>query len=110
MAFYTIHAAPGLSERDRERARRYGPRFVNARADYHAMLRAAGFSRVSARDVTREFRRIQLRWLRARERHREALKAAVGEARYREQTSDGRLTLRGIALGVLRRSLFVAGK
>jgi hypothetical protein len=108
MAFYTIHAAPALPPRDRERARRHGPRFVNARSDYVSMLQAAGFARIAARDVTREFERIQVRWLRARERHREAIIAAVGEERHRELCSDGRLSLRAIQLGLLRRSLFVA--
>ena len=108
MAFYTIHAAPGLSAADRERARRHGARFLNARSDYETMLRTAGFAHVSARDVTREFGRIQARWLRARERHREAIIAAVGEERHRELCSDGRLVLRGIQLGLLWRSLYVA--
>ena len=72
------------------------------------MLRSAGFRDVRATDVTREFRRINGRWLAARERHREELRAAVGEARLKELLADGRDTARGIELGILRRSLFVA--
>jgi hypothetical protein len=108
MAFFTIHAAPRLSPADGERARRQGPRFVNARSDYESMLRAAGFKRIVAVDVTGEFRRIQARWIRARERHRDAVIAAVGEARFREITADSRGSQRGIEQGLLRRSLFVA--
>jgi len=108
MAFYTIHAAPGLSAADRKRARRLGPRLVNARYDYVSMLDAAGFSKVSAVDVTHEFQRISARWMRARERHRDAVIASVGEARYRELRRDSALTQRGIELGLLRRSLLVA--
>jgi hypothetical protein len=110
MAFYTIHATPGLSAADRERARRYGPRFVNSRSDYVSMLQTAGFSRATALDVTAEFRRIQTRWLRARDRHRDAIIAAVGETRHHEMCSDGRHTLHAIDAGWLRRSLFVAEK
>lgn len=108
MAFFTIHAAPQLSAADRKRARRHGPRLVNARRDYTSMLRAAGFRRVVSVDVTREFQRISMRWMRARERRRDAVIASVGEARYHELRSDSALTQRGIELGLLRRSLFIA--
>ena len=108
MAFFTIHAAPRLSAADRKRARRHGPRLVNARGDYASMLRAAGFRRVVSVDVTREFQSISARWMHARERHRDAVIASVGEARYREIRRDSALMQRGIELGLLRRSLFIA--
>ena len=108
MAFYTIHAASGLSAADRNRTRRHGPRFVNARRDYTSMLRGAWFRRVVAVDVTSEFQRIATRWMRSRERHRDALITTVGDARFREIRSDSALTQRGIELGLLRRSLFIA--
>ncbi len=107
-AFYTIHAAPGLSAADRRRAWGHGPRMVNARYEYVTMLRSAGFSNVVAVDVTREFQRIATRWMRARERHRDAVIASLGEARFQEIRRDNAKFQRGIELGLLRRSLFVA--
>ena len=109
MAFFTIHAAPGLDEAQRRLVYRRGPYMVNSRCgDYASLLARAGFGDVRVTDVTREYRRISVAWLRARERHLQELRASLGEARVREMQSDSRLNLEGIRMGLLRRSLFVA--
>jgi hypothetical protein len=108
MAFFTIHAAPGLDETGRRLAHRHGPRLVNSRADYAALLEQAGFRQVRSVDVTREYLRISKRWYEARRRHEAALRAQLGDARVREMERDSRLNIEGIRKGVLRRSLFVA--
>jgi len=107
MAFFTIHTSPGLDQTGRRLAYRHGPRMVNTRSDYAALLRRAGFREVRAIDVTREYLRISLRWQRARARRLPALRASLGELRVRELETDSRLNIEGIRLGLLRRSLFV---
>jgi len=108
MAFLTIHTADGADTADRRAARYYGPRMVNASSDYQSLLARSGFHDIRAYDLTTEFLRISLAWERARERHADALIAALGEARVREMRSDSRLNIEGIRRGLLRRSLFVA--
>jgi hypothetical protein len=108
MAFFTIHAAPDLDEAGRRLAYRYGPRMVNARGDYAAMLSNAGFRDVRVSDATREYLRISRAWLRVTQRYRPDLRASLGEARVREMLADSRLNIAGIERGLLRRALFVA--
>ena len=108
MAFLTIHARPEANAAQRRAASRYGPRMVNSPADYATLLERAGFGKVRAIDLTREYLHISMRWDRARARHVEELRAQLGEARVREMTAEGRANLEGIRRGVLQRSLFVA--
>mgnify|MGYP001609469503 CR=1 FL=1 len=108
MAFYVIHTPPGLGARTKASARRHGPRFVNSRSDYASMLRTAGFAHVREVDVTREFGRMNLRWLRARLRHEAGMRRAAGDQYTEERIADVRTQARGINTGLLRRSLFVA--
>jgi len=108
MAFYVIHTPTGLGARERARARRHGPRLVNSRSGYASMLRSAGFTHVREVDVTREFGRINLRWLRARLRHEAEMRRAAGDQYTEERIADARTQARGIDAGLLRRSLFVA--
>jgi hypothetical protein len=108
MAFITIHTPPDLDAAGRKLAYRLGPRMVNSRADYALLLERAGFSRIQATDITKEFLRISQRWYRARGRHEDELRAALGDARVREIERDSRLNIAGIERGVLRRSVFIA--
>jgi hypothetical protein len=107
MAFLTIHTE-AEDAMGRKQARHYGPRMVNAHGGYVQMLLNAGFRDVRVTDVTREYLRISLAWRRARDRHVEGLRAALGEARVKEMDSDSRLNIAGIERGLLHRSLFVA--
>ena len=110
MAFITIHTPPGLDAADRKRARRHGPHLVNSSSNYAALLEHAGFHDVRATDITREYLRISRGWNRARVKYQTELRAALGDARVREMESDSRLNLEGVQTGLLRRSIFVAGK
>jgi hypothetical protein len=108
MAFITIHTPRGLDAAARRLAYRHGPRMVNSSADYVSLLERAGFHDVRATDTTREYLRISRARYSALARHQDSLREALGEARFREMEQDSRLNVRGIRLGVLRRSLFVA--
>ena len=108
MGFFTIFIPDGLSERDYSRAMQAGPTFVSTRRRDHAeMLRAAGFGSIQHIDLTDEFLATTRAWLDRRERFREELAAAEGEANFEERQTDSRAQLAGIEEGLLRRSLFV---
>ena len=108
IAGYTIHTPDHLDARRTARAAELGPRSVLAQTSPEALLRAAGFSRVRAEDVTTEFSETARAFVAARERHAEALRREDGDAVFDEEQRSMTATLEGIGEGLLLRSLHVA--
>ncbi|HET9477238.1 MAG TPA: hypothetical protein VFP63_07100 [Dehalococcoidia bacterium] len=109
MAFYTIFATPGLSEKDYRRARRSGPNHLSTRGIEHKeLLASAGLSLVEERDLTRQFLRTAIGWYETRKTYERGLRQADGDAYYEERQHDAIVQIRAIEDGLLRRALFVA--
>jgi hypothetical protein len=108
MGFFTIFVPDGLSEPDYSLALRSGPTYVSTRRRNHQqLLAAAGFTEIREIDLTPEFLETTRGWLNGRERFRDELLAAEGEATFEERQSDSRVQAEGIEAGVLRRALFL---
>jgi len=111
IAFYTIHASPGLPEREYQRVLRVrSPGLGTFRRDHSDLLASAGFALVLETDVTAEFLRIAKGWLEGRERYSDQLRAVEGEAEFAAGQAERQRSVEAIAEGLLRRSLFVAEK
>jgi cyclopropane fatty-acyl-phospholipid synthase-like methyltransferase len=108
LAFTTIHAAPGLDDRQRRRAHRAGPVGVATRADYPTLLARAGFADIVQLDVTPDYAVTQRAWYEANERRAEVIRRLTSDAEFAQAQADRRLTADAIAAGLLRRSLFAA--
>lgn len=108
MAFFTIHIAPGLSERDYQRALASGPSAVSTlRRDHAGLLAAAGFTNLRHHDLTPAFLRTARAWHHGRERYAAELTAAEGPDQYHERQIENGKQLAALEAGLLSRSLFV---
>lgn len=108
MAFFTIHLAPGLANAERVRARRSGPRAVEARGEHGSMLGRAGFDVLVEQDVTGEFLDTARAWLRESEMLTDVLTALEPEGGFDERQQDRRTMIAAVEDGLLRRTLYVA--
>jgi hypothetical protein len=108
MGFFTIFVPDSLSESDYRRALRSGPSYVSTRRrDHQELLATAGFTSVEEIDLTREFLATTWAWYHGRERFREELIHAEGEAAFEERQLDSKVQAEGIEAGLLRRALFI---
>ena len=110
IAYTTIFIAPGLGPAQRRRARRSGPRAVASRSDQARLLRSAGFVDIDALDLTDEFASTARGWLAVREANAGELVALGPPGCFEERQRDGRVQLRAIEDGLLRRGLFSAAR
>lgn len=110
MAFLTIHLTSGLTSTDRVRARRSGPRAVDARGEHGSMLVRAGFDLVLEHDVTGEFLDTARAWLRGSEALMNELTALEPEGGFNDRQQDRRTMIAAIEDGLLQRTLYVAVK
>ncbi len=107
MAFTTLETRPGLREGQRARLRTMSPGRIFAPAGYTSMLRRAGFSVKTERDITERFEATVRSWVSAYTRHRAALtkqisaEAVAADLRWYED----RLT--AVREGLIRRMLYV---
>lgn len=108
MAFLTIHLPPGLSARDRSRARAEGPRAVDSRGEHRSMLRRAGFDTDLVRNVTAEYLDTARAWLSESEALTDQLAALEPAGGFDERQEDRRRMIAAIEDGLLVRTLFVA--
>ncbi|MEX0785259.1 MAG: hypothetical protein WD939_01350 [Dehalococcoidia bacterium] len=107
IAYYNIFVTEGLPEDARRQAGKVRPGTYTP-AQQRGLLRSAGFTRIRETDVTAEFERVQRALYEAARRHERALRRTQGDERFEQRQADRRESLRGLAEGVLRRSLFVA--
>jgi hypothetical protein len=107
MVFQTIHITPGLSDRDRRRARRSGPLAVASVHDPAELLRRAGFVGIHATDQTEDFRAVARAWIDQWGQHRSALLALYGDAAFETRQRERRIQLQAIDDGLLQRSLLL---
>ncbi len=109
LAFYTIFAAPGLSEKDYRRACRSGPNHLSTRrVEHRDLLASAGLRLVEERDLTPQFLRTARGWYEGRKKYERELREADGDAYFEERQHDAIVQIRAIEDGLLRRALFVA--
>src|SRR5258708_5901992 len=108
MAFFTIHPAAGLTERQRRRASRDGPVAVATLRSHRVMLEAAGFVDVAETDFTAEFVVVTRAWMEQWEVHYDELAEMLGEEVVDERQADRQAQLGAIEDGILRRSVFRA--
>lgn len=108
MAFTTIYIAPGVSERDYQRASRIRGRGAACRRSTGELLTAAGFVAIRERDVTREFARTTRAYVDAVGAHEDALRREWGQDVFRQSSYERRATLGLIEQGILKRGLYVA--
>jgi hypothetical protein len=105
-AFTTIHTPQGLSPTEHRLAGVSGPPAV-AGADPAELLERAGFTDISAYDVTADYLAASTAWRAARVRHRDELRPLDPEV-YDDRLSRGALEAKALQAGILRRTLYVA--
>lgn len=103
-----IEIPPGLDARDRRRASAAGPVGVATSSTSASLLRSAGLDGIEQIDQTREYRSTAAAWLRQRQRHERAYRAAIGDDLYEERIANGRTAIAAIDDGLLSRTLYVA--
>jgi hypothetical protein len=108
MAFTTIQVAPGLTEAQRHRARRDGPRAVGTSSTYERLLASAGFVDIDAVDVTASFIDTARAWIDLRAEHAEELAPLEPPGSFETRQGDHRAQLAATEEGLLRRSLISA--
>jgi len=108
MAFTVISVAPGLSPEKYRQAVANGPEFIEAEADYPALLEQTGWVIVDCRDITLDFGTSCRRQLQADTERRDALEALIGTSEFAERQVGWRSKLTAIEDGLLRRELFIA--
>jgi SAM-dependent methyltransferase len=106
MVFSVISIVPGLSATAYERAVENGPPFVEAEAEYPALLHETGWAVATRIDVTADFAATCRRLIREERTQWAALRGAfAGETLAERQASQG-AKLRALEDGVLRREIF----
>jgi hypothetical protein len=108
LAFYTIHATPGLPERDRRRAARAGPRAAGLRRSHRSLLKSAGFVSVEEIDVTAEYRVTTSDWVEQKQRFAHELRETEGDEAFEKRMAERKEALAAIEEGLLQRSFLVA--
>jgi cyclopropane fatty-acyl-phospholipid synthase-like methyltransferase len=109
LAFYTIFAAPGLSEAEYRRARRSGPSHLSTgRLDQGELIASAGLQLLEEHDLTPQFLKTARAWYDGRRRYEAELRQSDGDAVFEERQRDSMTQIRAIEAGLLRRALFVA--
>ena len=107
IAYYNIFVTEELSDDARRQAGKVRPGTYTP-AQQRGLLRSAGFTRIRETDVTAEFERVQRALYEAALRHERALRRLQGDEGFEQRQAGRQESLRGLAEGVLRRSLFVA--
>ena len=109
--FYTILPTKGLSRADYLRAIRSGPRAVSTRRRSHEdILRAAGFVRVRALDVTPEWRQTTAQFIAEHDRLAAPLADMMGRDDLQDRQRSLRRSLEAIEEHLLERKLFTASR
>lgn len=107
MAAFVIHAPPGLSRADLDRASDLGPSLVASEAPLAELLESAGFDSVEEQDLTAAFKQACETILHLRNEMQEELRGVEGDAEFEEERRKKLALLEGIRLGLLRRSLYI---
>jgi hypothetical protein len=107
-AFFTIHAAPGLTLSQRRLVSRHGPPAVATRRAHRELLEAAGFGEITETDYTDEFVTVTRGWIEQWDLHRSEMQAIWGADYVRDRQRRRRAYLRTVRAGLMRRSLFTA--
>jgi hypothetical protein len=103
-----IETVPGLSPNDEVLAAELGPSNVRAEASLSELAERAGLAILESADVTEEFRHTVDRLSRLLSTREELLRDAEGSDAYEAERDKKARMLRGLASGLLRRSLVVA--
>jgi hypothetical protein len=109
-AYFTIFAAPGLSNQDHRRAVRLGPRAVRSSKEQAELLEAAGFARIVVIDATQDFLETARRWLTHASELEGELRSVLGDVLFDEQQADRRDLIGAVEEGLLCRALFMGTK
>ena len=107
-AFFTIHAAPGLTVSQRRLVSRHGPPAVASRRAHRQLLEAAGFDEITETDYSDEFVTVTQGWIDQWDLHRGAMEAIWGVDQVKVRQRARRGYLRTVGAGLMRRSLFTA--
>jgi cyclopropane fatty-acyl-phospholipid synthase-like methyltransferase len=108
LAFTTIYVPPGLPPSRRRLAHQAGPLHVASRRPYPEMVDQAGFVDVVEVDLTAEYGRTQRAWFDAAEQRADELRRLTSDREFADAQADRRITLDAIAVGLLRRCLYIA--
>ena len=108
IAFTTLDLAEGLQGAERRRACEAAPRAAALRKPYPTLLASAGFSDISQRDLTPEYRATAAAWLRGWERHAEELAAIEGHDVVNERLTGWRDGIAAVDAGWVRRRMYAA--
>ena len=89
VAYYVIHAAPGLSRAARDRAIALGPSLLGSRLDPVATIEKAGFTDITQVEVTDDFLQLNLAIREAYLRYEVRLRAELGNVAYEDECALG---------------------
>lgn len=108
MVFSVLEIGAGLSGAERQAAVDAGPPFVEAPADYAALLADSGWSLVDRHDVTAEFAACTRVLIDETNARHDALVELLGADEAAERVQRRRAALAAVERGLLRREQFVA--
>lgn len=109
LAFFTIFAAPGLSEREYRRALRSGANHLSTRhIEHEHLIASAGLTLLEKRDATPEFLRTAQGWYDARMKYEAGVRQSEGDDCFHQRQRDALAQIRAVKDGLIRRALFVA--
>jgi cyclopropane fatty-acyl-phospholipid synthase-like methyltransferase len=109
-AFSVIFPTPGLPDSEARRAVEAGPPECAVPTTYPDLLRSAGFADVEEHDVTPDYLATARRKLEESDRCAAGLVEALGRQEFEETQARRRRAIAAIEAGLLRRSVFVAGR
>ena len=107
-AFFSIHAAPGLTVSQRRLVSRHGPPAIASRRTHRQLLEAAGFDEITETDCSDEFIKVTQGWIDQWDLHRGAMEAIWGVDVVKDRQRRRRGYLQTVRAGLMRRSLFTA--
>ena len=108
MVFTVIAVAPGLTEKQRERALVNGPEFVESDTDYPTLLADTGWALCKTVDLTDAYVATCQRQLEADLEHSKDLAELIGEADYAERLTSWRSNITALEDGLLKRHLYAS--
>lgn len=105
IASFVIAVTYGLTDRETARAIEAGPSHVEAGPGYRALMVAAGFETVTETDITDDFLRTSLSWVREWDADAAEISPIMGADAFADHQADRRRAIESIERGLLRRYL-----
>lgn len=108
MAFTVIFAAPNLSSKQRERAKEFGPAFIEVGVNYSELLAQTGWVITRQVDLTKTYAASAQKLIEEFEARESDLVEVIGREEYAESLNGWAGEVANVRDGIIRREFFVA--